>query len=348
MKKLRNILGFLIAGVIALGALGVTAGLTLPELGGVGNATDEINQKAKELTDGIAVDPNPKEADIQRYDTVKKQLIDEYAQLIAFYKEHDKFLEAWFDPNTPAAQTMLASTFLNAHDTKSKELDKKILDALPERLGYRRIDRSQPGNENVPFGIIIGFDWETIGNANAVGDAQVMRLVQKRFWIRDHVAKIVLERELSVERLLEVAFLNPIQELDGKADRPLEEANVKYTVFESGFFPASLGGDGRQTALADGEMVLPGALGETITFGVAVMLPYAKVPAFLDRLLKVEANGPLIHPVALRIYQHDQNPIQVTAQAPPDQQEAKQRELEAKEWSRSPVVAVTAYVLDFK
>lgn len=351
MAKVRQFLGWIIAGVILVAALGVFAGMALPLYGDISTKADEITTKAGKLQKDIRTKAMPKQEDIDGFNAAKQQLEAKRRQVVDFYRKYDDPLEQWFPGlSTDSKETPGASAFRTEWITKRNELDQRIKDWKNPGygLGYHRPYSPED------YKIVGGFNWETIEDLKAdemhLLDAVKMRLFMKRYWIRTLIADLVTDPSVDAHRLLEVDFLRKIDKFDAAASAAgavPDSDRVQMAVWDLGWLPGQEGSLGRQSGF-DNEQVLPAELGETITFGFAVMLPYAKVPELLDRLMRVEEGKPLIHVVTTKIYVHDQNPFETIEMVDPGMKDAKLAELAAKYASRHPVVAITAYAVDFK
>lgn len=346
MGKLRQYLGWVIAGVIVVAAVGVFAGMTLPLYGEISDLTGEIEEGAGNLSRDASQKPKPKDEDIEGFNAAKGKLETKLRQVMEFYHRYDEPMEKWF-PNLgrDPKDTPSPSQFRTEWITQRNQLDQKIRDWHDDGLGYHR------PYDKADFKIDTGFNWENIEELKADDlDTVMMRLFMKRYWIRALIADIVTDPALGAVRLLEVDFLKKIDKFDpppSAAGVARPEETIQHAGWDLGWLPGVEATTGRNATI-DNEQVLPSDLGETLTFGVAVMLPYDKVPALIDRLLKVEEGKPLIHIVATRIYVHDQNQFTHTETVELGKKGERERELQALYASRPPVVAITAYAIDFK
>ena len=347
MNKVRQFIGWIIAGVILAAAAGVFAGMALPLYGDISDKATEIENMSADLQNDIRIKAMPKSTDIQGFEAARGTLENKLNGVKKFYRDYDAPLEQWFPSlNLDAAGTPGTSQFRTEWLTHRRALDQKMTDWRKKGLGYHRPYADED------FKIDMGFNWEKIEEltANELDDAR-MRLFMKRYWIRKLIADIVTDPGIDAHRLLEVDFLKKVEKFDVLASAagavPSGEM-IQHVTWDLGWLPGGQGAPGRQQSTFDNEQVLQADLGETITFAFAVTLPYKNVPDLLDRLMRVEQGKPLIHVVTTRIYVHDQNPFEWTETVDPGKGTDRTKELNELYGSRHPIVTITAYAIDFK
>lgn len=342
MKKMRQFLGWAIAGLIVIAAVLVFMGKALPMVVMIANRSSDISDLSDTLQSKAKRNPKPTAPEISEYDVIRTRLIKKYDSVVAFYDAHDKPLEQWHKRlDIKSARFPTASEFRVMYLNEMDALNKQFEDNAAITLGYHR-----PMDDEDEFVVLRGFNWEDWDNITVKElTNEYMRLLQKRFWIRKWLAEIAQDPKLSISRLLEVDFLVRIKNIDLELVHS-EEQGIQMTRWERAFIPRMGRGSQRQTTIAE-ELLLPGNLGETITFGVAVMLPYEKIPDLIDRIQRVTENAFLVHMVGCRIYVHDQNPHVYPETVAEDKAAEREAELKELYGSRHPIVAITAYVIDF-
>ena len=341
MKKMQQFLGWAIAGLIVIAAVLVFMVKALPMVVMIAGESKAIRNLAKDLKEKAKDNPKPKAREISQYGVIRTQLIRKYNSVVAFYDGHDKPLEQWHPSLKITDKFPTASDFRVMYLNEMDALNKQFEDNAAITLGYHR-----PEDEEDEFEVLRGFNWEDWDNITVKQlSNKYMRLLQKRFWIRKWLSEIAQDPALSISRLLEVDFLVRIKDIDLELVHSME-TNIHLARWERAFIPASVGGSERQSGIAD-ELLLAGDLGETITFGVAVMLPYEKIPDLIDRIQRVTEDSFLVHMVGCRIYVHDQNPHVYPERVAEDKADEREAELRKIYGSRHPIVAITAYVIDF-
>lgn len=353
MKKFKQHLGLGIAAVLAAAAVIVLAVMVLPLYGSISDTTTAIRGLADEIGSSARTNPMPTAADVSTFNDIKVKIDAKKAAVTKFYADHDVQLESWFPDvdlrgGVPATPASFAGKLRSLGSDGEQSLQKRTLDALPMRLGYSKIDPAVPPAE---FQVAYGFNWEDVsGEAGVKLTGEEMRLLQKRYWIREMIAGLATDPALKVHRLLEVDFLRRLPGLD-KPNRPPTPNAPWYpnAYWELGWFPgvAATSSSNLQSRI-DNEVLLPAGQGETITFGVALMIPYETIPSFLEELMKVKDKKPLVHVVAVKIYLQEQNPFTYTDTVNPGEKAPLDKAKETEYGSRYPVLAVTGYVIDFK
>lgn len=238
------------------------------------------------------------------------KLTGSYKNVLTFYMQYDFNLEWWMThgaPPDPAKATAADGEKL-AQTPSVGDLMSKISDAYkaPE-IGIR--DRF--AKKGVKIGLFIegeseptlGFNWEPNPSLSAVGDAEeqrkVLKTLQKRYWIRERVANVCLEKDIRVDCLVDVYFARFLHaKLDGSG---VGGHGIDY-----------FGNPVKDKTRFD-EFDLPGGLGKTITFGVTVDLPYGEVPKFIRRMLDTDLKPRLLVTVlASRVVVLSQNEPKMT------------------------------------
>lgn len=271
----------------------------------------------------------PGQDDIKAWKARRDEFIAEYKSIKEFYGKRDESLERWFAGLNRPSYDQFSAPYLDSA-RKVEELLRKA--NPPVKVGYP-VDPEQPDGDGK-----FGFNWSEVsrfawGTLSGDERAEVVRTLQKRFWICQHIANACV-RETGVTRLKDVHFFAPLADptkhpemMPARPSVNEEPGGVNYVGN-----PAAAGGPGLSRF---DEFLLPDNglppkdpktkelvhLGKTITFGVTVTIPYDKVPRFIREMLNPnpfnDVAGNLMQPLlinvlACRVFVPNQNELELT------------------------------------
>lgn len=386
MNALMKNLGWILAGVLGVVALGVFGVMVFPIYGAIGEQVSTIEGTSATLT-SRPQGPIPTQADITEYEKLRGELDKIHGETVAYYASIDKEFEKWFDEiERLQVQDPPKDTFKIKYQTYAQRMEDRLAEAKVRLGTYCPLDTEGNPTEVKPedYVMIRGFNWEKLGGNEEILTTPVMKLLQKRYWIRERIAGVALMKsspDLRVERLLEVYFPQMIQKLDdpgtgpgvGKADR---FESPRYSKLENklNWFGLSQGASALgpvigvypigENYIMNAPPPAPGAppppplppnatppppdLGQTITFCFCVQLPLEKVPEFLEKILDVNTKPQMfVNVVSTRIVQYNHNLPLIYREVERGQKATLQATLERDLAPRSPLLMVTGQVLDF-
>ena len=346
MDQLKKHAFWIAIGVAAAALIGVFVGLILP-------GKLDIDKQRKSLSGAVASlqreDP-PANSVLKDYDALKEKMIGSYGKITAFYAASDKHFERWF-PGLP--ENPDRGSFQAKYDGMIQELEKELA-TKGAKVGLPAIDD--------PTKTYLGFSWEQPdvaqwGQINSGGpgeEQRVLKEIQKRFWIRQRVANIVLRGNVKVSGITHFRFF---KRLTDKLQTPSWEnpGQGRDVVVWPGVRSESGGGFARNFA----EFDLPNELGRTMTFGFALDLPYSEVPKVLKEILNpdIEPRGEsgadrlLVNLLGAEVTTQEQNDPVIDFTYfkgnAPQQTEAKAKAV-AQIKARNVRMAVTCQVIDFE
>lgn len=286
---------------------------------------EEIKSKGPEM---------PSDVKLEDFQKLKEQLGQSLAACKDWYKKYDRSLELWFR-KFPEGQDPAIGQFAAEYEDRQKGLEKDLEDKGVQ-VGIEMPQGAAPGF--APGGAPrsgLKLKWE---DPNAMD----MKVVQKRFWIRERVKNALLalknEAKDSVVALEEVRFLPDPGGAPASGDDYLG-------------WPQSSGGG------AAPEYDLKGGYGKVITCGVRALIYYPHVPKLLRLLLDTDGVSPpmLVHlrgaRVAITEPLDEEIPItiQVLPNTPAQEVQAlRQKALDEHKPAPRPIrVLVTLEVFDF-
>jgi len=265
----------------------------------------KVKTKATEL--GSAKEGTPSRADIESWSKYRSELVRSYGDITKFYIDCDKVLERWFPGLLLGADGDPArDTFMSRYLDEGKQLEDK-LSAKPYevRIGVED-DPTKPPK--------FGFNWEQIqpqmwGAIAAAGPADekaVLHELQKRYWARQRLANIILNSGVKVSHIVDFRFFKKLHPTLSNA--PWEQYPSKQ---EEVIHWQGVGATLQGQAPAFSETELPSGLGNTMTFGFAVELPYSEVPKAIREILNpgngAQAQDMLINLIGTHITIKEQN-----------------------------------------
>ncbi|MBI2932479.1 MAG: hypothetical protein HYY16_12575 [Planctomycetes bacterium] len=289
----------------------------------------------------------------------KEELIKDYQAIASFYRSRDMDIEKWLEKLGPLAegQTPHQDQFMSPYSEATGKIDERLMKAHVG-IGIQEDATSTGGIPKSYFGFnwpkLTEFPWNDVKTEDR---ALIIRALQKRYWIAEHVANACASgEEPLVHRLVDLWFFKPIEKLQdpigGATARP------QYLAAPRGGFQSA------------SETDLPDKLGTTITFGMAVELSYERLPEFLKQLL-YPAQSPhvILNITACRIFvdkcacaekldsaplsercetcKKPQNPVEINERAEPADVAKKKKELEEAVHPLRTTVWLTCQVLDF-
>jgi len=275
----------------------------------------------------VATDPaNPKKDEKDYYG----KLLWSYRTVLRFYAEYDWNLEWWMthgeEVKTPTDE-MEASEIQSLRASPSHgDLLTKLRVAgtgpvgLEAKLKQRDVKLGMPPPANArddenPYAGKYGFNWEVDFKWDPVGEKEipaVLKILQKRYWIRKRIANACLAQDVKVQRLVDVYFFRPLHKNLSGGNYPWDTRASSETAPDSLPYAGSPIRTGTDRGRFD-EFDLPGDLGKTITFGVALDLMYPEVNKFVRKLLDRDlAPRLLLSTVGMRMMVLEQNPATLT------------------------------------
>jgi hypothetical protein len=323
----------------------------LPKMATHATLSRKLKTKAKELVD--AREGTPSQQDIDSWVKHRGDLVRNYNDITKFYTDSDKFLERWF-PNLllGADGDPARDTFMSRYLDEGKQLEEKLAAKPYEvKIGIEEDPAKKPK---------FGFNWEQIqpnmwGAIQAAGTADekaVLRELQKRYWARQRLANIIINSGVKVSHILDFRFFKslhpslnnaPWQQYPSKNDEVIHWQGV--------------GANTQGQPVSFQETILPGDLGNTMTFGFAVELPYSEVPKAIREILNpgngAQAQDMLINLIGTHITIRDQNlPLvnYVFIKNDAADEAAKKAEALKKaggDKARPVLLAVTCQIIDF-
>lgn len=279
--------------------------------------------------------PVPGDPDIEAWKGYQERLQKEYAEILKYYTDCDSQLERWFEglPAEPGRDAFMARYRDEAQAIEKKLQDKGVRIGL--EFDEERKEKARGGfNWEEPS----LDDWDKINQVP--GDLlKVLKILQKRFWLRQRVADVILEGNVKVSRVLDFRFLRRLNE---RLQNPPWEIPIMGSPVPP--FPTGSG--------ALGEFELPDGLGRTLTFRFGVELPFGEVHRFIQEFLNPAARQRLllILPQA-HVTIRSQNQPEVTITYEEGNLEQKQREQEKVKAMRAPRdvrLVLTCQALDFE
>jgi hypothetical protein len=269
---------------VALGGAGVLLVLlftiqVVPKITRQATIQNDLKKTVDALQDQIAgISGTPDMEDWAKY---RDGVIRAYEGITKFYANSDKHLERWFThPNLVAAigDNPPRDSFISRYTDEANKIENE-LGKKGTQVGILT-DEEDPGK-----GKKFGFNWERpdpnqLSQVDASGpgeELKILKEIQKRFWIRQRVANIVLNGNVKVSRVVDFRFFKKLH--DKLATAPWETPPTGKEALQ---WQGIVGGAGRSGFQ---EADLPNELGKTLTFGFALDLPYSEVPKVIEGIL---------------------------------------------------------------
>jgi hypothetical protein len=123
-------------------------------------------------------------------------------------------------------------------------------------------------------------DWAVINNTGANDEKMVLRELQKRFWARQRLANIILNANVKVSRIVDFRFFKLLHERLGQAPWQIFPNKPSEVIHWQGVNASPQG-----QPMNFSETPLPNELGQTLTFGFALELPYSEVPKAIREMV---------------------------------------------------------------
>jgi hypothetical protein len=255
--------------VIALGVLlgvGFFVAKILPQFQELSRLKWRLEGKRKARTEIIKTATKAAQLyskkDITYLKDLLKELQTDHKKIIQFYADYDKQLEQWFEG---LQEGFTIARFQSSYKDKQVELDKTIKGLglirpkITDSRGPRRLEKPNPLN------------WEGIDLCEEI---QSCKVIQKRYWIRKRVVNVIQE------------WLKGVPQ-DMRKGIYLED--MTFLSSPPGFKSPSSSDASEYPAYRKGiEYTFPLGIGETISFGLKLTLPYQEIPRFMDTMLNVE------------------------------------------------------------
>jgi catechol 2,3-dioxygenase-like lactoylglutathione lyase family enzyme len=223
----------------------------------------------------------PGDKDIEGWKGYKDALDGDFKKIVEFYEGCDKNLEKWFSglPENPNR-----GAFMALYRDQIAAIE-KALGEKGTQLGLREEGGANPG---VPAAAVKGkhgFNWEepqpqdfdVIVRAAPADEARVLKELQKRFWVRERAANVILGG-VKVSRVVDFRFLRRLHE-------KLQQPEWESAPDPKAMLPANYA----QSGTREVEFDLPNGLGKTMSFAFSVELPYSEVPKFVQEFLNPSA-----------------------------------------------------------
>ena len=337
LKKNGFWVGIGAAGVVLLG---LWAWKVMPLSGLQNRQQGKLSGLVRELQPA----ERPSDEAIQKWKALRGKMIESYNKITAFYAASDQHLERWFQG---LAENPPPGAFLAAYRDQTTELEKRVK-AKGTQIGFD--DGSGPK---------YGFNVEDLTPAiwsmiPPEDQGRVLKDLQKRFWARERVAKAIEKADVKVTRVHDFRFFKPlhprIQQPPWEVPPTGADLQVQYpgTRIEAGTMARNFQ-----------EYVLPNGLGQTITFGFALVLPFSEVPKVLKEILNPELEPRdetgkgrlLVNLIGAELTLRNQNEPVIEVpfmEGDAEQKKAAYAAAEAKVKAQDVMLAVTCQIMDFE
>ncbi len=255
--------------------------------------------------------------DIDAWNARKKEYIEDYKAIADAYVQRDADLERWLDKlGMAVSQFPRPDQFINPYQDAGKELEAKLA-KINVGVGMVEPPREEGQEPKVHF----GFNWEQISTSDVdwqrvtpADQNAVVRLVQKRYWIAEHIANACSHVEegrtvTDVKRILDLRFFRYLHDDTQNFKPPEMRSQGAAGLRVPEYIPSWVKSGGAIKFL---ECDLPDALGQTISFGLAVETSFDKVPKFIQNLLHPTQSPKIVVNIcAMRVFAATQNALTV-------------------------------------
>jgi hypothetical protein len=312
----------------------------------------QVKTAAKALEEAKA--GTPSRGDIETWTKYKGEVARAYKDVTDFYSGSDKYLERWFPGILLGADGDPArDNFMSRYLDEGKLLEDK-LSKPPHNVA---IGVEDPGGGKAKF----GFNWETvtpnqwaeITNHGPADEKMVLRELQKRFWARQRLANIILNSNVKVTRIVDFRFFKTLHERLAQAAWQVFPNKQAEIILWQG-----VNANPQGVPMNFSETPLPNELGQTLTFGFALELPYSEVPKAIREMLNPgnEAGAQermLVNLIGTHVTIREQNePVIPYTYILNDEADKKAKEAEALKKAggdkpRPVLLAVTCQIIDF-
>jgi hypothetical protein len=282
--------------------------------------------------------------DIEGWKKYRSEAQRAYKDITKFYADSDQALERWFIQNPNRGSFM--TKFRDEGARLEEELAKKgchVGLAGDEEEGEGEKSRKKKFGFNWEDLQIV--HWNSITQAGPEEEQKVLRELQKRYWARQRTANLVLAGGVKVSRIADFRFFKKLHPAVSNA--PWEQAPGQ----REGIAYQGLGGEGAGAMRGFQESQLPNELGGTLTFGVALELPFPEVPKAVQEMLATR--GPddtrLINLVGVHVTTRAQNEPYVKfqyLQGNEKDKADKTAEVMKNATARDVLLTITAQILD--
>jgi hypothetical protein len=181
----------------------------------------------------------------------------------------------------------------------------------------------------------------------------VLRELQKRFWARQRLANIILNSNVKVTRIVDFRFFKTLHERLAQAAWQVFPNKQAEIILWQG-----VNANPQGVPMNFSETPLPNELGQTLTFGFALELPYSEVPKAIREMLNPgnEAGAQermLVNLIGTHVTIREQNePVIPYTYILNDEADKKAKEAEALKKAggdkpRPVLLAVTCQIIDF-
>ena len=289
----------------------------------------------------------PSREDTEGWLVYRKVLVRSYTDITKFYIASDQSLERWL-PGVP--ENPPRGAFMSAFQDALRHLEEELVTKHKVVIG-------SPEDDSVKIKAP-GFNWEKLDlpmwdqvlKAGASDEQKVLKELQKRFWARQRVANLVLQSGVKVSRIVDFRFFKKLHPNITQAPWETPQQGNKEAVQWQG-----VGADAQGQARGFQETLLPNELGQTITFGFALELPYDEVTKAIREIVtpgtQAQNNEMLVNLVGTHVTIHEQNDRVVTITYPKGDMTKKAEETaKALENSkrRDVILTVTCQIIDFE
>jgi len=263
-----------------LGAVAVLVFVLLPMVGTMMTKQTKLKGQVKYSADQLktALKDTPSRGDIETWQKYKSEVGRAYKDVTDFYTTSDKHLERWFPgillgaDGDPARDNFMTRYMDEGRNLEEKLKTHNVAMGLEDDTGKKRFGFN--------WEAVTPNDWAVIANAGPSDEKHVLRELQKRFWARQRLANIILTANVKVGRIVDFRFFKLLHERLGQAPWQQYPTKPSELILWQG-----VGANPQGVPMGFTETPLPNDLGQTLTFGFALELPYSEVPKAIREML---------------------------------------------------------------
>ena len=266
-----------------LAAVGVLIFVLAPMVGTMMTRQAALKRQVKRAGEELnAAKPGtPSRGDIETWQKYKGEVGRAYKDVTDFYSTSDKHLERWFPGILLGADGDPArDTFMTRYLDEGKQLEDKLGKAPHNVL--IGVEDAAGGKSKFGFNweAVTPNDWAVISNHGPTDEKMVLRELQKRFWARQRLANIIINGNVKVHRVVDFRFFKTLHERLGQAPWQVYPNKAAEIILWQG-----VNANAQGQPMNFSETPLPNELGQTLTFGFALELPYSEVPKAIREML---------------------------------------------------------------
>ncbi len=198
-------------------------------------------------------------------------------------------------------------TFMVKFQDEANRLEEKLSGKPYEvKIGMGEEGGGQKLKYGFNWEFVTPSDWLLIGQTDEKG---VLHELQKRFWVRQRVANMILSNNVKVNRIADFRFFKPLHDKLISATWAQPPTKPDEAIHWQG-----VGADTSGGVRGFVETELPNELARTLTFGFALELPYSEVPKALRETLNPSGGQQqemLVNLVGTHITIREQNEVSV-------------------------------------